>query len=48
MIRSILLRVALFDCPGDAFSDRAAPGAIGILPRQAVVFSWRADDLWAY
>src|SRR5439155_18683504 len=30
---------------GDFFSDWTSPRAIGILPRQAIVFPWRAENM---
>src|SRR5215471_4048715 len=36
--------ITLFDCRGNFLADRASPGAIGVLPGQAVLLAGRADD----
>src|ERR1044072_2706130 len=45
MIRCASSRlVAFLQCFGDFFSDGSSPRSVGVLPRQPIVFSWRADD----
>src|SRR4030095_1306316 len=36
--------VAFLQCFGDFFPDGSPPRSGGVLPRQPIVFSWRADD----
>src|SRR5438094_5122444 len=43
-LRLTRIRIALLEGLGDFFSNRASPRPICILPRQAVMFSWGADD----
>src|SRR6185369_5789502 len=44
MVRFRAGGIALFDCPGDVFTDGTTPPTIGVLPRQAILFSGSADD----
>src|SRR4029450_462460 len=45
MIRCASSRlVAFLQCFGDFFPDGSPPRSVGVLPRQPIVFSWRADD----
>src|SRR5262249_11837875 len=43
-VTSCLKGIAFLQRPGDFFAHRASPRAIGILPRQAIVFPGHAKD----
>src|SRR4029450_501724 len=43
-LRLTRIRIALLERFGDFFSDRTSPSAIRVLPRQAVMFTRRADN----
>src|SRR5215470_2309529 len=44
MVRFLTAGVANCDRLGNLFTNRATPGAIRVLPCQAILFAWSADD----
>src|SRR5205807_8500101 len=44
MVRLALVGITCLDSSGNVFAGRTMPRAIGILPSQSILFSWRADD----
>src|SRR5207302_7402139 len=44
MVRLALVGITCLDSSGNVFAGRTMPRAIGILPSQPILFSWRADD----